>query len=178
MFNISLTCEFIPQKKLEDTQNKLQKFAKQNACTVLFCYTFLPKSLKNYVLQGNTKLQRGALCMTTRSTMRTKNTEKSTRKIFQITFRRQIPGVNIKRIFSRDIHGETLSYLFCKFEQIFRRPSPKPPIYLTLRSTTLYFVMYFALLALSCLFLSDRFKVLISFFPWSIFFFFVALSRG
>jgi len=54
--------------------------------------------------------------MTTRSTMRSKNTEKSTRKIFQITFRRQIPGVNIKRIFYGDIHSETLVYLFCKFE--------------------------------------------------------------
>lgn len=124
------------------------------------------------MLEGNSKLQRGALCMTTWSTMRTKNTEKSTRKIFQITFRRQIPGVNIKRIFSRDIHCETLDYLFCKFEQIFRRPSTKPAIYLTLPSTTSYFVMYFALLALSFLFLSDRFKVLISFFsPSSIFFF-------
>lgn len=116
--------------------------------------------------------------MTTRSTMRSKNTEKSTRKIFQITFRRQIPGVNIKRFFYRDIHSETLVYLFCKFEQIFRRPSPKPAIYLTPRSTTLYFVMYFSLLALSFLFLSDRFRVLISFFSLEHFFFRVVLFRG
>lgn len=122
-------------------------------------------------------LQRRALCMTTRSTMRSKNTEKSTRKIFQITFRRQIPGVNIKRIFYRDIHSETLVYLFCKFEQIFRRPSPKPAIYLTPRSTTLYFVMYFSLLALSFLFLSDRFRVLISFFSLEHFFSCSALQR-
>lgn len=108
--------------------------------------------------------------MTTRSTMRTKNTEKSTRKIFQITFRRQIPGVNIKRIFSWEIHSDTLDYLFCKFEQIFRKPSPKPAIYLTLPSAILYFVMYFALVALSSLFLSDRFKVLISFFSLEHFF--------
>lgn len=115
--------------------------------------------------------------MTTRSTMRTKNTEKSTGKIFQITFRRQIPGVNIKRIFSRDIHSETLDYLFCKFEQIFRRTSPKPAIYLSLPSTTLYFVMYFALLALSFLFLSDRFRVLISFFSLEHFFLRLALIK-
>lgn len=129
------------------------------------------------MLDWNPKLQRGVLCMTTRSTMRTKNTEKSTRKIFQITFRRQIPGVNIKRIFSKEIHSDTLDHIFRKFEQIFRRPSPKPAIYLTLRSVILYFVMYFALVALSFLFLSDRFKVLISFFSLEHFFLRAALIR-
>lgn len=66
-------------------------------------------------------LQRGTLCMTTQSTMRTKNAEKSVRKIFQIIFRRQIPGVNIKRTFGTDIYGENLHNLFCILEQILQR---------------------------------------------------------
>lgn len=62
--------------------------------------------------------------MTTQSTMRTKNAEKSVRKIFRITFRRQIPGVNIKGTFGADIDGDKLNHLFCILGQILQRFFP------------------------------------------------------